>query len=134
MGIRDEVMDAWDNTLSPLFDEFAAEVSVEVLDKDATVTDDLYDEETDGKVYKEPVVIKGRVKIGKDRLVLPGGESVDIDGRVTFKTEDLDAGAVDMDFGVRITFKGIPYIVIHIQETSEVGEEFLLTRVFLREE
>jgi len=127
-------MDAWDNTLSPLFDEFAADVSVEVLDKDATVTDDLYDEETDEKVYKEPVVLKGRAKIGKDRLVLPGGESMDIDGRVTFKTEDLLAGGIDMDFGIRITFKGIPYIVIHFQETSEVGEDFLLTRVFLQEE
>jgi len=132
MGIKDEVMDAWSDVLSPLFDEFAADVSVEMLDESSTVTDDLYDEPVQTKNYKPPVTIKGRVKIEKDRLVLPSGESKDIDGRITFKTEDLRANGIQLDFGTRINFKGKNYIVIHIEETSEVGDEFLLTRVFLQ--
>lgn len=132
MGIKDEVKDAWSGVLSPLFDEFAADVSIEMLDKDETVTDDLYDEPVSTKNYKPPVIIKGRAKIEKDRLVLPSGEFKDIDGRITFKTEDLQAKGVQLDFGTRINFKERNYIVIHIEETSEIGEEFLLTKVFLQ--
>ena len=132
MGIKDEVMDTWSDVLSPLFAEFAADVSVEMLDERGTVTDDLYDEPIQTKNYKPPVVIKGRVKIEKDRLVLPSGESKDIDGRITFRTEELKANGIQLDFGARISFKGKNYIVIHIEETSEVGAEFLLTRVFLQ--
>lgn len=131
MGVRDGIKDAWDDVLSPLFDEFASDVSIEALDKDTTVVDDLYDEAVDTKRYLPPLVIKGRVKIEKDRLVLPGGEFKDIDGRATFKTEDLKENGIEMDFGARIGFKGKNYSVVHIEETSSLGDEFLLTRVFL---
>ncbi len=132
MGIKDEIMDAWSDVLSPLFAEFAADVEIEMLDESGTITDELYDEPVQTKNYKPPVTIKGRVKIEKDRLVLPSGESKDIDGRITFRTEELKANGVQLDFGTRISFKGKSYIVIHIEEASEVGEEFLLTRVFLQ--
>jgi len=131
MGIRDGIKDAWDDVLSPLFDEFASDVSIEVLDRNTTVKDDLYDEAVEAKRYLPPVVIKGRVKIAKERLVLPGGEFKDIDGKATFKTEDLDANGIQMDFTTRIGFKGRSYSVVHIEETSGVGDEFLLTKVFL---
>jgi hypothetical protein len=131
MGVKDGIKDAWDDVLSPLFDEFASDVSIEVLDKDTTVTDDLYDEPVETKRYFPPVVIKGRVKIEKDRLVLPGGEFKDIDGKATFKTEDLRAAGINLDFGTRIGFRGRSYKVVHIEETSSLGDEFLLTRVFL---
>ena len=134
MGIKDEVRDAWDGVLSPLFDEFAAEVTVEVLDAENTVVDELYGEEEEEKVYRDPIPLKARVKIEKDRVVLPGGETKDIDGRATFKTEDLNAQAVELDFGTVFRFKGEKYTVIHIQESSGVGEDFLLTRVLLKEE
>ena len=55
MGIKDEVKDAWDGVLSPLFDEFAAEVSVEILDTEATVVDDLYEEEEVTSVITDPL-------------------------------------------------------------------------------
>lgn len=132
MGLRDEVKTAWDDVMSPLFDEFAADVAIEVLDTENTVRDDLYDESVQTKKYKDPVIIKGRAKIGKDRLVLSSGESKDIDGRITFKTEDLKVNGIQMDFGTRINFKDKNYIVIHIEERSGIGEEFLLTRVFLQ--
>ena len=90
--------------------------------------------EEEEKVYREPVTLKARVKIEKDRVVLPGGETKDVDGKVTFKTEDLIAQNVELDFGTLIRFKEQKYVVIHIQESSEVGEEFLLTRVFLKGE
>ena len=131
MGIRDGIKDAWDDVLSPLFDEFASDVWVEVLDRDTTVKDDLYDEAVEAKRYLPPIVVNGRVKIAKERLVLPGGEFKDIDGKATFKTEDLKANGIQMDFTTRITFKGKSYSVVHIEETSGVGDEFLLTRVFL---
>ena len=131
MGIRDGIKDAWDDVLSPLFDEFASDVSIEVLDRNTTVKDDLYDEAVETKRYLPPVVIKGRVKIAKERLVLPGGEFKDIDGKATFKTEDLKANRIQMDFTTRIDFKGKSYSVVHIEETSGVGDEFLLTKVFL---
>ena len=133
MGIKDEVRDAWDGVLSPLFDEFAAEVSVEVLDTEATAVDDLYDEEEEEKIYKDPVTLTARIKIEKDRVVLPGGETVDIDGRAVFKTEDIEEKEIELDFGTLIGFKGGKYTVIHIGESSQVGDEHLLTRVVLRE-
>ena len=131
MGIRDGIKDAWEDVLSPLFDEFAADVLIEVLDKDTTVKDDLYNEPVEGKMYLPAIDIKARVKIVKERLVLPGGEFKDIDGKATFKTEDLKANGIQMGFTTRITFKGKSYSVFHIEETSGVGDEFLLTRVFL---
>lgn len=131
MGVRDGIKDAWDDVLSPLFDEFASDVSIEVLDKDTTVVDDLYDEAVETKRYLPPVAMKARVKIEKDRLVLPGGELKDIDGKATFKTEDLKAAGINLDFGTRVNFKGKGYTVVHIEETSSLGDEFLLTRVFL---
>jgi hypothetical protein len=131
MGIRDGIRHAWDDVLSPLFDEFATEVSVEVLDKETTVADALYDEAVETKKYLPPVALKARIKIAKERLVLPGGELKDIDGKATFKTGDLKAAGVNLDFGTRIGFKGKSYKVVHIEETSSVGDEFLLTKVFL---
>lgn len=131
MGIRDGIRHAWDDVLSPLFDEFATEVSVETLDKDTTATDELYDEAVETKEYLPPVALKARIKIAKERLVLPGGEFKDIDGKATFKTGDLKANGIQVDFGTRIGFKGKGYKVVHIEETSSVGDEFLLTKVFL---
>jgi hypothetical protein len=131
MGIRDGIKDAWDDVLSPLFDEFASDVSIEVLNKDTTVKDDLYDEAAEAKRYLPPLVVKGRVKIAKERLVLPGGELKDIEGKAMFKTEDLKANGIDVDFSTRITFKGKSYSVVHIEETSGVGDEYLLMKVFL---
>lgn len=131
MGVKDGIKDAWDDVLSPLFDEFASDVLIEMLDKDATVVDDLYDEAVETKRYLPSLVIKGRVKIEKDRLVLPGGEFKDIDGKATFKSEDLKANGIQMDFGTRIGFKGRSYSVVHIEEASSLGDEFLLTKVFL---
>ena len=131
MGVKDGIKDAWDDVLLPLFDEFATDVSIEALDKDTTVVDDLYDEAIETKKYLPAVVIKGRVKIKKDRLVLPGGEFKDVDGKATFKTEDLKANGIEMDFGTRIGFKGKGYSVVHIEETSSLGDEFLLTKVYL---
>ena len=131
MGVKDGIKDAWDDVLSPLFDEFASDVSIEALDKDTTVTDDLYDEAVETKRYLPPVTLKARVRIEKDRLVLPGGELRDVDGKATFKTGDLKTNGIEMDFGTRIGFKGRSYKVVHIEETSSLGDEFLLTRVFL---
>lgn len=133
MGIKGEVMDAWTNTLSPLFTELSADVQVETLDEGQTVVDDLYDEPVETKSFKDPVTVKARVKIEKDRLVLPGGESKDVDGRMTFKTEELEEKGIDLDFGTRVTFADRKYVVIHIERTSQVEEEFLLTRVYLEE-
>jgi len=132
MGLKDEVKTAWDDVMSPLFDEFAADVSIETLDTENTIKDDLYDEVVQTKKYKEPLIIKGRAKIEKDRLVLSSGESKDIDGRITFKTEDLKANNIQMDFGTKINFQGKNYVVVHIEERSGIGEEFLLTRIYLQ--
>ncbi|MDI6792592.1 MAG: pectinesterase family protein [bacterium] len=95
------------------------------------VKEGIYDESVETQ-YQPPVTIKGRAKIEKDRLVLPGGESLDVDGRVTFRTEELRAKGVQLDFGARIGVDGGSYLVIRIERTSEVGDEFLLTRVFLQ--
>jgi hypothetical protein len=132
MGIKDGIKDAWDDVLSPLFDEFASDVSIEVLDRNTTVKDDLYDEAVEAKRYLPPVVVKGRVKIAKERLVLPGGGVIDTDGRATFKTEDLRANGIKLDFSTRVNFKGSAYSIAHIKETSSIGDEFLLTMVFLK--
>jgi len=133
MDIKDELMDVWDDVLSPLFDELSADVSIELLDKSATATDDLYDEASDGKVYKPPVTIKGRVKIEKERLTLPGGGELDVDGRMTFKTKDLKENAPELDFSTRISFNGATYSVAHIEKSSQVAGDFLLTRIFIKE-
>ena len=131
MGIKGEVMDAWTNTLSPLFAELSAEVLVETLSESQTAVDDLYDEPIETKDYSEPVAVKARVKIEKDRLVLPSGESKDVDGRVTFRTEELLEKGIELDFGTRLTFAGQRYVVIHIERTSQVEEEFLLTKAYV---
>ena len=132
MGIRDGIKDAWEDVLSPLFDEFASDVSIEMLDKDTTVKDDLYDEPVEGKRYLPAIALKARVKIEKERFVLPGGEVIDTDGRATFKTEDLRANGIRLDFSTRVNFKGSVYSIAHIKETSSIGDEFLLTMVFLK--
>lgn len=130
--LRDEIMDAWDDVLSPLFDELSTDVSVELFDKGVTTTDDLYDEAADEKVYMSPVTINGRVKIEKERLTMPGGGYLDVDGRMTFKTKDLTLNALDLDFSTRIGFSGSNYSVVHIERSSQVAGEFLLTRIFIK--
>ena len=134
MGIREDVMDAWDNTLSPMFDEFASDVAVQVIDTEATVKDELYGEAEEEKVYLPAVLLKARVKLERDRLVLPSGESVDVDGRATFKTEELQQKSVTLDFGVRVIYRTVPYTVVHIEGSSSVGNDILLMRVYLKGE
>lgn len=131
MGIREDVMDAWDNTLSPLFDEFATDVGVQLLDTD-TVKDDLYGEAETEKVFLPAVPLKARVKLERDRLVLPSGESLDVDGRATFKTEELEAKSVELDFGARVIYRSAPFVIVHMEGSSSVGDEILLTRVYLK--
>ena len=130
-GIKEGVLDAWDNVLSPLFSEFATDITIEEVDKLGTAKDDLYDEPETTKGYKLPVTVKGRAKIERARVVLPEGETKDIDGRVVFKTEDLEAAGIELDFGTRIGLQEKKYIVIHVETSSEVGDKFLLTKALL---
>ncbi len=137
MGLRDGVKAAWRGTLSPLFGEFAGEVEVERLDRSAppagTEIDPLYGEPTGEKQYLPAVTLKARWKLERERLVLPGGEEIDVEGRVTLRTEDLAAAGVALDFASLITVEGRNLAVTHIERGAQVAEEHLLTKVWLRE-
>ena len=134
MGIRDEVHNTWDNVLSPFFEELSTEVLVQSVDAASTPTDPLYDEPVATKVYTDPVSVRARVKLEKERLVLGGGEDVEIDGRITMRTDELEAKGLALEVGARVTFQGERYTVVHREARAEVAEKFLLTRVAVRKE
>lgn len=134
MGIKDEVNKAWDNVLSPFFEELSTEVLVQSLDVASTQTDPLYDEPSSAKVFTDPVSLRARVKLEKERLVLGGGEAVEIDGRVTVRSDELEAKGLALDIGARVTFQGERFTVVHREARAEVAENFLLTRVAVRKE
>ena len=132
MSLKNGVTAAWKGALSPLFGEFAGEVMVETLDRGAAAVDPVYGESA-AKSYLPPVAMKARWKLERERLVLPGGEAMDVDGRVTFRTEDLDAAGIALDFSALVTVEGRRLAVVHIERRAQVGEAHLLTRVWLRE-
>ena len=132
-GLKEGVKAAWDGALSPLFEEFSAGVQVEVLDPTTPAVDPLYGEPVAAKQYLPPVTVKARVKMEHERLVNPGGEMIDTDGRVVLRTEDLTAAGVELDFAARITVDGKQYAVAHIETAAQLGAEYLLTKVWLKE-
>lgn len=134
MGIKEEVNNAWDNVLSPFFEELSTEVLVQSVDVASTQTDPLYDEPSSTKAFTDPVPVRARVKLEKERLVLGGGEAVEIDGRVTVRTDELEAKGLALEVGARVTFQGERYTVVHREARAEVAEKFLLTRVAVRKE
>jgi len=131
-GLKEGVKAAWDNSLSPLFEEFSADVEVEVLDPSAPAIDPLYGEPLAEKEYLPPVIMKARVKMEHERLVKPGGEEIDTDGRMTLRTEELNAAGVVLDFSSLVTVSGRKYAVAHIETAAQVGEEHLLTKVWVK--
>ena len=137
MGLKDGVKAAWRGALSPLFEEFAGEVGVERLDRSAppqgTEIDPLYDEPTGEKQHLPPVTLKARWKLERERLVMPGGEEIDVEGRATLRTEDLAAAGIELDFASLITVEGRKLAVAHIEKGAQVGAEHLLTKVWLKE-
>ena len=134
MGLREEVHNAWDNVLSPLFEELSTEVLVQSVDVASTQTDPLYDEPVSTTVFTDPVPVRARVKLEKERLVLPGGEAVEIDGRVTVRTDELEAKGLALEVGARVTVQSERYTVVHREARAEVAEKFLLTRVAVQKE
>ena len=134
MGVREEVHKVWDNVLSPFFEELSAEVLVQSVDAAGTQVDSLYDEPSGSKVFTDPIAVRARVKLEKERLVLGGGEEIEIDGRVTLRTDELEAKGVALGLGSRITFQGERFVVVHREARAEVAEKFLLTRVAIRRE
>jgi hypothetical protein len=134
MGIKEEVNKAWDNVLSPFFEELSTEVLIQAVDAASTQVDPLYDEPVSAKAFTDPVPVRARVKLEKERFVLPGGEAVEIDGRVTVRTDELQAKGLALDVGARITFQGERYTVVHREARAEVAERFLLTRAAVRKE
>ncbi len=104
MGLKEGVRSAWDKALSPLFEEFSAEVLVQSVDTASTVTDPLYGEPVQEKRFTDPVAVRARLKLEKDRLVLPGGEDIEIDGRITVRSDELEAQGIALEIGSRITF------------------------------
>jgi hypothetical protein len=134
VGIRDEVNKAWDNILSPIFGELSAEILVQSVDVLSTEADPLYDEPVAAKAFTDPVPVRARVKFEKERLVLPGGEAVEIDGRVTVRTDEVEAKGLALDVGTRVIFQGERYTVVHREARAEVAERFLLTRVAVKKE
>jgi hypothetical protein len=134
MGLKDGVNAAWDKALSPLFEEFSTEVQVQSVDKAATTVDPLYDEPVAEKVFTDPVMVHARVKLKKERLVLPGGEDIEIDGKVTVRSDELDAKGIALDIGSRVIFQSERYTVVHRETRAQVGEKFLLVRVAVVQE
>ena len=133
MGLKEGVKAAWRGALSPLFEEFAGDVEVESLDRSAPPVDPLYDEPTGEKQYLPAVPLKARWKLERERLVRPGGEEIDVEGRVTLRTEDLAAAGVTLDFASLVTVEGRKLAVAHIEKGAQVGAEHLLTKVWVRE-
>ena len=131
MGLKQEVNKAWDQVLSPFFEEFSAEILVESVDESATSVDPLYGEPVAQKVFTTPVAIFARVRIEKERVVLPGGEQIDIDGRLTVRSDELGAKGVSMEVGSRVTANGERFTVRRTQGRAQVGERSLLIRVLL---
>jgi len=129
MGLKQGVRAAWDKTLSPLFEEFSAEVLVQSVDTASTAVDPLYGEPVQEKRFTDPVAVRARIKLEKERLVLLGGEDIEIDGRITVRSDELDAQGLSLEIGSRITFQGERYTVVHREARAELGEEFLLVRV-----
>ncbi|MFN3485191.1 MAG: hypothetical protein ACK44W_06890 [Planctomycetota bacterium] len=125
---------AWDNVLSPFFEELSTEVLVQAVDAPSTQKDPLYDEPVSVKAFTDPVPVRARLKLEKERMVLPGGEAVEIDGRITMRTDELEAKGLALDVGSRITFQGERYTVVHREARAEVAERFLLTRVAVQKE
>jgi len=134
MGLKDRIKQVWDEVMAPVFDDLATNVGVEVFDESATTVDELYGEAEGEKAFKDPVTLKARVKIERSRVVMPGGESEEIDGKVVFKTEDLEAASLVLDFGNRVTVGGASYVVVRIESAGQVGDQFLLTKAWLRKE
>ena len=137
MSLKDGVKAAWRGALSPLFGEFAGEVQVECLDRSpppqGTETDPVYGEAAGAKRYLPPVTLKARWSLERERLVLPGGEGIDVEGRATLRTEDLEATGIALDFACLVTVEGRRLAVAHIEGAAQVGAEHLLTKVWLRE-
>ncbi len=133
MGLKEGVKAAWRGALSPLFEEFAGEVGVESLDRSAPELDPVYDEPVGGKQYLPPVMFKARWKLERERLVLPGGEEIDVAGRVTLRTEDIAAAGIELDFASLVTVEGRKLAIGHIEGAAQVGAEHLLTKVWLKE-
>jgi len=133
MALKDEVGKAWDGVLSPLFEELSAEVLVQSVDPSSTQRDPVYGE-TAAKAFTAPVSVRARVRLERDQLVLPGGSSVEIDGTVTVRTDELNTKGVNLDIGSRITFQGRRYAVVHRESRAEVADRFLLVRAGIREE
>ena len=98
----------------------------------ANLLDPLYGEARMEKNYSAPVVLKARAEIEKDRLVTPGGESIDVDGRITFRTQELDEKGVALDFGSLVSLGGEKYSVVHMEKTAQVGDLFLLVKVWVK--
>ncbi len=133
MGLKQGVKAAWRGALSPLFEEFAGEVWVECLDRSTPELDPVYDELTSAKQYLPPVTLKARWKLERERLVLPGGEEIDVAGRATLRTEDLAAAGIEFDFASLVTVEGRKLAIAHVEGAAQVGGEHLLTKVWLKE-
>ena len=132
-GLKEGVKAAWDGALSPLFEEFSGEVGIECLDPSAPAIDPLYGEPVADKQYLPPVTVKARIKMEHERLVRGGGEAIDTDGRVTMRVEELLASGAELEFSSLVTVSGRKYAVAHIETAAQVGEEFLLIRIWLKE-
>lgn len=134
MGIRQEVERAWENVLSPMFEEFSTEVLVSEVDTAATQKDPLYDEPAAARIYTTPVAVRARVKLKQERLTLAGGEEIETDGRVTVRTDELAEKGLALPLGSRIEFGGERFVVVQKEARAEVGDVFLLTRVMVKRE
>jgi hypothetical protein len=133
MGLKDGVKAVWRGALSPLFEEFAGAIHVELLDRSVPELDSVYDEPTSEKQYLPPVTLKARWKLERERLVLPGGGEIDVEGRVTLRTEDLAAAGIELDFASLVTVEGRKLAIAHIEGAAQVGGEHLLTKIWLKE-
>ena len=133
MGFREAVKAAWRGALSPVFEDFSGEVLVECLDPAGQQVDPLYDETASEKQYLPPVPLKALWKLARERVALPGGGEIDVDGRVVLRTEDLAARGVELDFASLVTVEGGKYAVVHIEAAGQVGGEHLLTKVRIKE-
>ena len=134
MGLKEGVQAAWQGALSPLFAEFAGEVLIECLDRSAAQIDPVYGESTGAKEYLPAVALPARWKLARERMTLPGGEEIDVDGRVTLRTEDLAAAGIELDFATLVTVEGRRLVVAHIERRAQVGADHFLTKAWLKEQ